>query len=230
MIHVLKGGGKEHLIAGAQAIQIRMRDRCGCGRGETMPEIRFIGGMDAFYTPGEIGVGVVAVFTFPELEVVEHAVACRHVLFPYVPGLFAFRELPLCLAACEKLSTQPDLLLVNGHGYAHPERFGIACHAGALLAIPTIGVASRPLSGKSAYPDYHRGSSTPLVDGGEQVGMVVRTREGSRPVYVSAGYCTTLPFAVKITLATAREQRLPRPIHSADVLARKLGRDLVSQA
>jgi deoxyribonuclease V len=229
MIRVLQTSDEKRIIENAKVVQRRMRDRCGCGRGETMLEIRYIGGMDAFYTPGEIGIGVVAVFTFPELEVVEHSVAIRYARFPYIPGLFAFREVPLCLAACEKLSTWPDLLLVNGHGYAHPERFGIACHAGALLAVPTIGVASRPLSGHSGHLDSKQGSIAPLLDGEEQIGMAVRTRESSRPVYVSAGYRTTLPFAVKVTLGTARDHRMPHPIHSADILARKIGRNFVSQ-
>jgi deoxyribonuclease V len=163
---------------------------------------------------------VVALFSYPELEPVECAFAVRRVLFPYVPGLFAFRELPLCLAACEKLTTSPDLLMFNGHGYAHPQRFGMACHAGALLGIPTIGVASRPLSGHRADPGCSRGSCAPLKDGEETVGMAVRTREGSRPVYVSAGYRTGLTWAVEVTLAAARDRRIPVPLHAADLLAR----------
>jgi deoxyribonuclease V len=207
------------LTTAARAIQLRMRDRCGCGQGGQLSGIRIIGGADAAYT-GENGIGVVALFSYPELEPVEHAFAARRVLFPYVPGLFAFRELPLCLAACEKLTTSPDLLMFNGHGYAHPHRFGMACHAGALLGIPTIGVASRPLSGHSADPGRSRGSCAPLKDGEETVGIAVRTREGSGPVYVSAGYRTGLSFAVEVTLAAARDRRMPAPLHAADLLAR----------
>ncbi|NYT06814.1 MAG: endonuclease V [Methanomicrobiales archaeon] len=200
-----------------------MRDRCRCGQGDIPSPLRIIGGTDAAYT-GQKGIGVVALYTFPGLEPVEYAVAVRHLLFPYVPGLFAFRELPICLAACEKLTTGFDLLMVNGHGYAHPQRFGMACHAGALLGVPTIGIASRPLSGRSGQPGRARGSCSPLMDRGEVVGMAVRTREGSRPVYVSAGYDTDLSFAVEITLAAARDRTMPLPLHGADRLAREYRR------
>lgn len=214
-----QGSGAGSLIAAARAVQLRMRDRCGCGQGGLTAGIRIVGGADAAYAR-ENGIGVVALFSYPGLEPVDHAVAVRRVLFPYVPGLFAYRELPLCLAACEKLTTRPDLLMFNGHGYAHPHRFGMACHAGALLGIPTIGVASRALSGRSEDPDRSRGSCAPLLDGKEVVGMAVRTRKGSRPVYVSAGYRTGLSFAVEITLTVTRDQRMPVPLHAADLLAR----------
>jgi deoxyribonuclease V len=218
-MQAFQGSGAGSLTATARAVQLRMRDRCGCGQGGQTAGIRIIGGADAAYA-GENGIGVVTLFSYPELEPVDHAVAVRRVLFPYVPGLFAYRELPLCLAAFEKLTTRPDLLMFNGHGYAHPHRFGMACHAGALLGIPTIGVASRPLSGQSADPDRSRGSCAPLLDGEEVVGMAVRTREGSRPVYVSAGYRTGLSFAVEVTLTATRDRRMPIPLHAADFLAR----------
>lgn len=220
-------GAEEHLLAEARAVQIRMRERCGCGQGGSPSGIRIIGGADAAYA-GDYGIGVVALFTYPGLEPVEHAVSIRRVLFPYVPGLFAFRELPLCLAAWQKLSTPADLLIFNGQGYAHPERFGMACHAGALTGIPTFGVASRPLTGRSVDPGRSRGSRTPLFDGEEIIGMAVRTREGSRPVSVSAGYKTGLPFAVMVTLSAARDQRMPVPLHAADLLAREYRRKFLS--
>jgi deoxyribonuclease V len=222
-MQVFQKRGPGSLTAAARVVQLRMRDRCGCGQGGKPSGIRIIGGADAAYI-GENGIGVVALFSYPEMEPLEHAVAARRVLFPYVPGLFAFRELPLCLAACEKLSASPDLLIFNGHGYAHPQRFGMACHAGALLGIPTIGVASRLLSGHSADPDRSRGSCAPIRVGEETVGMAVRTREGSRPVYVSAGYGTGLSFAVEVTLAAARGRRMPEPLHAADLLARSFRR------
>jgi deoxyribonuclease V len=215
------------LIAEARAVQVRMHDRCGCGQGGAPSGIRIIGGADAAYA-GAIGIGAVALFTLPELEPVEYAVALRQVLFPYIPGLFAFREIPLCLAACEKLSLQPDLLIFNGHGYAHPKRFGMACHAGALLKIPTIGVTSRPCAGSSMNPDTSRGSCTPLEDGTEEIGMAVRTRKGSAPVYVSAGYLTDRDLAIEITLATARDTRMPIPLHAADLIARNCMRNRIS--
>lgn len=218
-----EGSAHDGLLAGARAVQIRMRQRCGCGQGGSPSKIRIIGGADAAYA-GEYGIGVVALFTYPGMEPVEHAVSMRRVSFPYVPGLFAFRELPLCLAAWEKLSTTADLLIFNGQGYAHPERFGMACHAGALTGIPTLGVASRPLTGRNIDPGWSRGSRAPLLDGEEIVGMAVRTREGSRPVYISAGYRTGLTFAVTVTLSTVRNGTMPVPLHAADLLAREYRR------
>ncbi len=226
-MQVSEGSAQERLLAGARAVQFRMRQRCGCGQGGSPPGIRIIGGADAAYS-GEYGIGVIALFTYPGLEPVEHAVSIRRVLFPYVPGLFAFRELPLCLAAWEKLGTPADLLIFNGHGYAHPERFGMACHAGALIGVPTFGVATRPLIGRNVDPARSRGSRAPLLDGEEIIGMAVRTREGSRPVYISAGYRTGLTYAVTVTLSAARDQTMPVPLHAADLLAREYRRKFFS--
>jgi len=170
--------------------------------------------------------GVIALLTFPGLEPIGHAVTVRKVLFPYVPGLFGFREAPLYLAACEKLGVLPDLLFANGHGYAHPQRFGLACHAGALLGIPTIGIASRLLCGSSALPGPEQGALAPVIDNDEIIGMSVRTKAGANPLIVSAGYLTDLPCAVEMTLACLAGDRLPRPLHTAHLLSQRY-RDLL---
>jgi len=207
------------LIRNARAIQDRLRARYSCGvRGREI-SVKIIGGADAAYS-GDTGIGVIALLSFRDLEPIGHAVAVRKVLFPYVPGLFGFREVPLYLAACEKLGLLPDLLFVNGHGFSHPRRFGLACHTGSLLGIPTIGIASRLLCGRAALPGPEQGSSTAVTDNGETIGMSVRTKAGSKPVVISAGYLTDLPYVVEMTLACLTGNRLPQPLHAADKLSR----------
>lgn len=209
----------EPLMEAALRIQDQLKPRYPCGRMTREIRVRVIGGADAAYA-GDTGIGVIALLSFPELRPVGHAVAVRKVQFPYISGLFAFRELPLYLAAYEKLGIRPDLLLVNGHGYAHPRRFGLACHAGAALGVPTIGVAARPAVGRSDPPGDWRGACSPLTEEGEVVGMAVRTRVPGRPVIVSAGFRTDLRYAVEMTLASSTGGRMPLPLQAADRLAR----------
>jgi deoxyribonuclease V len=161
----------------------------------------------------------IVVMSFPGLKVVERVTAERPIEFPYVPGLLAFREIPSILDAFARLSTRPDLLLVDGHGYAHPRRFGIACHLGVELDLPSIGCGKSLFVGEHAEPGRRRGSRTPLRREGETIGSVVRTRDGVRPIYVSVGHRIGLAAAVRIVLACCARYRLPEPIRFADMLA-----------
>ncbi len=213
------GTGTNELINHARLIQDRMRFRYGCGNDPGPAAVKTIGGADTSYS-GEYGIGVLALFSLPGLESIGHSFAVRMTLFPYISGLFTFRELPILLAAYEKLPVSPDLLFINGHGYAHPKRFGIACHAGAMLGIPTIGVASRPPAGHAAIPCLTRGSCAPVKVGDEVVGVAVRTKDRVKPVYVSAGYKTTLSYAVGMVLDTSGKNRIPEPLQAADRIAR----------
>ncbi len=224
---MISTGANDDLIRNAQAVQDRLRDRYTCGVRESEGKVGLVGGADASYS-GHTGIGVIALLSFPDLEPIGHASAVRKGLFPYVPGLFGFREVPLYLAASEKLGCLPDLLFLNGHGCAHPRRFGMACHAGALLGIPTIGVASRLLCGSAALPGSHQGSTSPVIDSGEIIGMSVRTRVGKNPVFISAGYLTDLPYAVEMTLACLMGGRLPQPLHDAHFLSQQY-RDLLEE-
>jgi deoxyribonuclease V len=162
------------------------------------------------------------VFSFPALEPLANATATRPVEFPYVPGLLAFRELPALLEAYAGLAEEPDLLLVDGHGLAHPRRFGIACHLGVELDRPSIGCGKSLLVGEHAEPAPRRGSSTLLLHRGERIGRCLRTRAGVRPVYVSIGHRCALEHAVSIVLACAPRYRLPEPIRAADHLAGRI--------
>jgi len=161
------------------------------------------------------GTAAVVVLIYPGLEPVEMKVVTDRLEFPYIPGLLSFREAPLILAACEELAVTPDLLLVDGQGIAHPRRMGLASHLGLFLDIPTIGCAKSRLCGSHEEPGNEQGSYAELLDNGEVIGAVVRTRTGVKPVYVSIGHKVDLPTAIHRVLACCRGYRLPEPTRLA---------------
>lgn len=188
-------------------------------------KVKLVAGCDASYKRGEIRMfAAVAVYSYPGLEPVELCNGSSEVTFPYVPGLLSFREAPSLLAVFEKLKSVPDVLLVDGQGLAHPRGFGIACHLGVLLGLPTIGVAKSVLVGEYDEPDVERGRRTDLVFKGERVGVALRTRDGVKPVFVSVGHIVELDTAADFVLTCCRF-RLPEPARAAHRLsneARKL--------
>ncbi|MBA4184484.1 MAG: endonuclease V, partial [Acidobacteria bacterium] len=138
---------------------------------------------------------------------------------PYVPGLLSFRETPVAVKALEKLTVAPDLILCDGQGLAHPRRFGIACHIGLIVDVPTVGVAKSLLVGKFENLGETRGSTAPLMHRGEQVGVVLRTKDKVQPVYVSIGHRISLKTATGFVLQCAPKYRLPETTRLADKLA-----------
>jgi deoxyribonuclease V len=171
---------------------------------------------------GRDGVGFgAAVLVAADGNVLEQQVVRREIDVPYVPGFLSFREMPICRAAIQALRQQPDVLMVDGQGIAHPRRFGLACHLGVELDLPAIGVAKSLLVGKRSDPGNERGSTASLRIGDEVVGMSVRTRTGVRPVYVSVGHRITLEQAVQLTLRYTTGFRLPDPSRLAHKLARE---------
>jgi deoxyribonuclease V len=164
---------------------------------------------------GGRGRGAVVLLSYPELQPLEQQVVEAELTFPYVPGLLAFREVPVLAEAFRRLSRRPDLLLVDGQGLAHPRRFGIACHLGLLLDLPTIGCAKSRLVGEHDSLGEQAGSQTELRDGSEVLGLVLRTRAGVTPVYVSVGHRIGLGQAAEWTLCLCRGYRLPEPARLA---------------
>jgi deoxyribonuclease V len=162
----------------------------------------------------------VVVMSYPGMELVEQAVVEAPVTFPYVPGLLSFREIPALALAFERIDSEPDLLLVDGHGYSHPRRFGLASHLGVLAGMPTIGCAKSRLCGEAQEPDWRRGSTSPLLDSGERIGLVVRTKDRVKPLYVSTGQNISLESAAEWILRLAKDHRLPEPIRFADRLSK----------
>ena len=184
-----------------------------------LEDVRYVAGLDAAYPQGRAHAAV-AVLTLPQLDLVDVAVAEAEEPAPYVPGLLSFREAPVLLRALAGLQVRPDVLLVDGHGRAHPRRLGIASHLGVLLDWPTIGVAKSVLVGRPAGElGLEVGATVPLVHQGEVVAMGVRTRAGVKPVWVSVGHRVDLPSAVALVLRCGRGYRLPEPIRWAHRIA-----------
>lgn len=162
-----------------------------------------------------VGRGGVVVVDYPELNLVEVKIKEGMVDFPYIPGLLAFRELPLLLAAFAALEHTPDLVLVDGQGLAHPRRLGIACHLGLWLGVPTIGCAKSRLCGQHPALPQSEGSFVELRDGTEVIGAVLRSKTGSTPVYVSIGHRIDLEAALGWVSKTTASHRLPLPLRLA---------------
>jgi deoxyribonuclease V len=188
-------------------------------------EIRFVAGADMAFDPAtDMAFAGVIVYRFPELEEVERSMARRPLRFPYVPGLLSFRETPVLMAAFARLQTEPDLVLIDGHGRAHPRRFGIACHFGVIFDRPTIGCAKSRLVGEHREPGRKAGALSPLLLEGERVGVVLRTRDNVRPIYVTVGHRVSLDSAVNLVRRCLDGYRLPKPTREADHYVRELRR------
>lgn len=203
----------------AQAIQDRLRPLTDL----TSPgprTVRTVAGLDVAYADDRLAAAAV-VLDAESLEVIEESTVLDRPAFPYVPGLFAFRELPALVGALRELGTTPDLLVCDGHGLAHPKRFGLACHLGVLTGLPSIGVGKTRLVGSYDEPGGERGDWSALSDGGEVVGRVLRTQTGVRPVFVSIGHRADLDTACAVTLRLAPRYRLPETTRRADHLSRR---------
>ncbi|MFA9460751.1 deoxyribonuclease V [Thiohalorhabdus methylotrophus] len=199
----------------ARAVQGRLR---GQVRLEPLDRpVSRVGGVDSAFLTDRV-VAVVVVLRYPELEVVEEAIAALPIPFPYVPGLLSFREGPAILEAFQRLHTLPDLLLFDGQGIAHPRRLGIASHMGLLLDRPAVGVAKSRLVGTydAVGLGVEKGDRVPLMDGGETLGTVLRSRRNVRPLFVSPGHRCNVTDAVSWTLACCTRYRLPEPTRIAD--------------
>jgi deoxyribonuclease V len=205
-------------VAEAVAVQERLRTRVDLA--DSGPdEVTYVAGLDVGYAGDDV-TGAVVVLRADTLEIVESAVTRERARFPYVPGLFAFREAPPLLAALAKLSITPELLVCDGYGLAHPRRFGLACHLGVLTGLPALGVAKSVFVGRHEPPALARGSWTPITLDGDVVGRALRTRAGVNPVYVSQGHRVSLATACAHVLRLTSAFRLPEPIRQADRLSR----------
>lgn len=207
----------------AHAAQTRLAKRVI--QEDTLPStIRYVGGVDIAYAKG-ISIGAAVVLNFSSLSLVESKTSHVETRFPYVPTLLSFREIRPAFTAIRMLNTAPDVFLVDGHGLAHPYRFGFATHLGVVTDIPTIGVAKNRLCGEVQSP---RKEVWPhLVDKGVTIGAVVTMKEGSKPVYISVGHKVSLERAVEVVTQCTCNHRIPEPTRKAHTVAtegkRKLG-------
>ena len=207
-------------VSTAQALEIQQRLATQVSKKSEVATPRFIAGVDISVGKGEgMATAAVVVLNYPELRVVETKIARGNLNFPYIPGLLSFRELPLTLAACQKLTITPDLILVDGQGIAHPRRLGLASHLGLLLNTPTIGCAKSLLCGSHETPSIEPGSYTEVVDKGEIIGIALRTKRGVKPVYVSIGHKVDLNTAIYWVMKCCHGYRLPEPTRLAHLAA-----------
>ena len=205
-------------ISPKAAVQLQKELAARVTRKWSDPEVATVAGVDTSYRKGRARAAVV-VLTYPELELVERVAVDRKVEFPYVPGLLSFREGPAVMDALNTLKRNPDLLVFDGQGIAHPRRFGIASHVGVLVGIPSIGCAKSRLVGEYEEPGENRGSYTLLTHKGDTIGAVVRTRSKVKPLFVSPGHLIDLKESIRFVLGCCPRYRLPETTRLADKLA-----------
>jgi deoxyribonuclease V len=188
-----------------------------------LPCIESVLGVDVSYQRTEQTFTASAVLlNLPDLTLLDSLSSIGEVTFPYIPGLLSFREIPPLLPVLEK-SSQPDLIIVDGHGIAHPRGFGLACHLGLVTGIPTIGCAKSLLAGTCKKPGNEKGDLAPLNLKGVTVGYALRSRKGTKPLYISPGHLLHPMEAVKGVLLCLKGYRLPEPTRLADKLSKQTG-------
>lgn len=202
-----------------EAVQVQERLR-GYVSIQPLPQeaVHRVGGIDVSFDEQRAWAAVVVV-EYSTQRLLDSAVVSTPLTFPYIPGLLSFRETPSVLAAIARLNTLPNVWIVDGQGLAHPRRFGIASHLGVLLDMPTIGCAKSILVGRHQPLGEESGSTADLLDRGEVVGIALRMKQGTAPVYISVGHRVDLPSAIRIVMGCGRGYRLPEPTRLAHRLA-----------
>lgn len=186
-------------------------------------KLDLIAGADVSYSKkNDTFFAAVVLVKLPELEEVERATAVGQVKFPYIPTLLSFREAPVLLKAFEKLHQTPDAVIFDGQGIAHPRRMGLAAHMGLILDLPSVGCAKKKLIGTYNSLGEEAGDYSPLRYRGKVVGVALRTRKGTKPVFVSPGHKMDLPGAVQLVIATSKGFRLPEPTRRAHIAVNQI--------
>ena len=217
----------EWSLAPREAVELQKQLRERVRIAPLKRKVRTVAGADISFNKFSpvVWAGIV-VMSLPDLEVVEEVGVVSEAKFPYISGLLSFREAPSVLECWEKLKTEPDAVMFDGQGIAHPRRIGIASHVGLLLNRPTFGCAKSVLVGRYEEPGEERGSRSPLVDpkNGETVGAALRTKTRTHPIYVSPGHLIDLEGAIDLTLACDGGYRQPEPTRRAHYLVNALRR------
>ncbi len=208
-----------------EAVELQKRLREQVRIAPLARPVKTIAGADISFNKFEptVYAGIV-VLSFPEMEVIEEVGVVSESRFPYVPGLLSFRETPSVLEAWSQLKTEPDALMLDGQGLAHPRRVGIACHVGLLIERPTLGCAKSVLVGQYEEPPKERGAWTELIHKGEVVGAALRTKRNVQPIFVSPGHLIDLEGAIDVTLRSDGGYRQPEPTRRAHLLVNALRR------
>lgn len=200
----------------AIAVQHRLAKEVRTDRVIDPDKVELIAGVDVSFTKEHpvLTAGIVVWNRFTH-QIVDNSYHQMEGAFPYVPGLLSFREIPVIMPAIEKLSVRPDVFFVDGQGIAHPRRLGIASHLGVLIDQPTVGVAKSRLTGLDAVPGPLVGDHVPLMDKGEEIGAILRSRERCKPLYISSGHKINLSSALELVISTLHGYRLPEPTRLA---------------
>src|SRR4030042_2771244 len=190
---------------------------------KTFSSLKTIGGADVAYSINKNSFfGAIVVLSYPEMKLIDNATAQGKISFPYIPGLFSFREGPILVKVFQGLKVKPDLMIFEGHGIAHPGGLGLASHMGLWFNLPSIGCARTPLLKEFDSPALSRGSFEWIFLKGKKVGAVVRTRQGVKPVFVSPGHRIDLMTSIRIVLATCQRYRIPEPLRKAHQISREM--------
>jgi deoxyribonuclease V len=210
-------------IEEAQSIQDRLRDRISLEY--ELAQINIVAGVDVSVdNVHERMYGTVVCMRFPELDIIEIAKVATTPVFPYIPGLLSFREGPCVISCFKQLEYEPDVVIFDGQGIAHPKRLGLATHIGLWIDKPTVGCAKHKLIGRYIEPGNNKGSWQELVDNknNDVIGAVLRTKQDVKPVFVSPGFKITLQDAISVVLACCTKYRLPEPVRQAHILSKKM--------
>jgi deoxyribonuclease V len=206
-----------------QAIRIQENLRHRIIIKKTISRVRTIGGGDVSYQKeGDFLFGAMVVLSFPRMETLDVATARGKISFPYLPGLLTFREGPILIKTFQKLRLRPDILIFDGQGIAHPRGIGLATHLGVWLNLPSIGCAKTPLLGESVIPKPSKESIELILKNGREVGVVLRTKDRVKPVFVSPGHRIDLPTSIRLVLACCQGFRIPEPLRRAHYFSRQM--------
>lgn len=211
--------------AEAKKIQERLKNKIIITPLKKRPS--YIAGVDAAFTD-DIIIAVATLYTYPDLLHLTDVYGVKRVSFPYIPGFLSFREGHAVIKAIKELPIQPDVILFDGHGIAHPRGVGLASHMGVILGVPSIGCAKSRLVGEYKEPGLKKGSWASVLYNSKEVGVALRTRTNVKPIFVSPGHLIDTNSSIKIVMDCISNYRLPEPIRKADRISRTLKKDLIT--
>ncbi len=219
--------GFDITLARAKELQIELVERIIVGGGPAEEDIHIVAGCDcAFDKARGLIFGAVVLMSFPELETISVVAGSAPIRFPYIPGFLSFREMEVLIELFERVDNAPNLLLIDGQGIAHPRGIGLASHLGLFLEIPTIGCAKSRLVGECVEPGPDRGDWTPIKYKGGQIGSLLRTRKGVKPMFISPGHLVGLKKSRELALVCTGKFRLPEPTRNADIAVAKYKKEM----
>jgi deoxyribonuclease V len=210
-------------VSADEAIQIQENLRSRIILKTDFSKVRTIGGGDVAYSKKRnLLFGAIVVLSFPQMDTLDIAKAYGMVRFPYIPGLFSFREGPILIKTFQRLKTKPDVMLYDGQGIAHPREFGLASHMGLWLDLPSVGCAKTPLVDEFTSPGSSKGSFELIRRKGKEVGVVLRTKDNVKPLFVSPGHRIDLPTSIQLILESCQGFRIPEPLRQAHHVSREI--------